>query len=233
MERPHELLSKMDGFFHPEAKKLVKGAVAAVEKQTSAEVVVAVHKIAGDYRHTSYIGGLVFAIAFLCVFLYYPEPFEYTYLPLEQLGAFALGALVTSALDPLRRVLTGARQKQQAVRAAAREAFVDMGVGKTKGRSGILVYVAAFERRAEVVCDVGIDQAAIGAPLADAIKKIERSVRLDRDPERFAEALASLGPALARVLPALHDDENELSDEQATKEDDTHEDGDDDSEEDA
>lgn len=223
----------MDGFFHPEAKKLVKNAVAAVEKQTSAEVVVTVHKIAGDYRHTSYIGGLVVAIAFLCLFLYYPEPFEYTWLPLEQLGAFALGALATSALDPLRRVLASTRQKQQAVRAAAREAFVDMGVGKTKGRNGILVYVAAFERRAEIVCDVGVDVAAIGAPLADAIKKIERSVRLDRDPERFAEALASLGPALGKVFPPLPGDENELSDEQATKEDDTHEDGDESEEDDA
>lgn len=220
----------MEGFFHPEAKKLVKKAVAAVEKQTSAEVVVAVHKIAGDYPHVGLVGGLVAALAWLCVFLYYPQPFEYTYLPLEELGAFALGWLATSSLDPVRRLLAGTRRKQQAVRAAAREAFVDMGVGKTKGRTGILVYVAAFERRADVVCDVGIDSAAIGAPLADAIKKIERSVRLDRDPERFAEALESLGPALKQALPARHDDENELSDDQSTKEDDSHEDGDDEEE---
>jgi putative membrane protein len=215
----------MDGFFHPEAKKLVKNAVAAVEKRTSAEVVVAVHKVAGDYPHVGMVGGLVLALAWLCVFLYFPEPFEYTYLPVEELGAFAIGWLITSALDPLKRVLAGARRKQQAVRSAAREAFVDMGIGKTKGRTGILVYVAAFERRAEVVCDVGVDVKLVGAPLLDAIKKIERSVRLDRDPERFAEALESLGPALEKSLPALADDVNELSDEQTTKEDESYEDG--------
>jgi len=215
----------MDSFFHPEAKKLVSTAVASVEKKTSVEVVVLVHKIAGDYRHTSYIGGLVFATAFLCLFLYYPEPFDYTYLPLEQLAAFGFGALLTSVLDPVRRLLVGARQKQQAVRAAAREAFVDLKIGKTRFRNGVLVYVAAFERCAEVVCDVGIDAVTIGAPLADAIKKIERSVRLDRDPERFAEAVASLGPALAAAFPRAHDDENELADELASKTEETHEDG--------
>ncbi len=222
----------MEQLFSDAAKKAVKEAVARVEQQTSAEIVVTVHRVAGDYKHTHYLGGLAAALAFLALFLYHPEPFDYTYLPLEQLVAFVIGALITSALPPVKRLLTTQRERDQAVRAAAREAFVDLGVSRTKQRNGVLVFVSAFERRVEVLCDLGIDIDAIGAPLKDAIKKIDRAVRLDRDWERFVEALADLGPALAPRFPRAPDDQDEIDDEPVTKAEDTSDDGDPDDDDD-
>jgi putative membrane protein len=198
--------------FEDATKVAVKKAVADVEKATSAELVVAVAPTSGFYRHADYVGGMVLAALMLGVFLYWPEPFDWTYLPIELGVTFALGAVLVGNVDAARRFLTGRRQLDVNVRRAARERFVDLGVSKTQARTGILVFVSAFERRVEIVTDTGIDAAALGSAWSDAVKKLDRSLRLDADPARFVEALRALGPPLGAVLPRAAGDVNELDD---------------------
>jgi uncharacterized membrane protein len=57
--------------------------VADVERVTSAEIVVVLRRASGHYRQADLAAGAVAALAGLCVFLYYPEPFDFTFLPLE------------------------------------------------------------------------------------------------------------------------------------------------------
>ena len=178
--------------FEDATKSAVKRAVADVEKVTSAEVVVAVAPTSGVYRH---------------------EPFDWTYLPLELGVGFALGAVLVRNVDAVRRALSGRRLLDENVRRAARERFVDLGVSKTSARTGILVFVSAFERRVEIVPDTGVDLAALGGAWEDAVKKLDRTLRLDADPQRFIEGLRALGAPLAAVLPRNSDDVNELADE--------------------
>jgi putative membrane protein len=99
------------------------------------------------------------------------------------------------------------------VQGRARATFVELGISKTSARTGILVYVSMFEKSAEVVCDVGIDAAVLGAPFAHAIAALD--VALHRGPSfpGFAAALRALGPILGKTLPRLADDINELPDE--------------------
>ena len=199
--------------FEDATKSAVKRAVADVEKVTSAAVVVAVAPTAGFYSHAAYVGGMVIAALMLAVFLYYPEPFDWTYLPLELGVGFALGAVLVRNVDAVRRALSGRRLLDENVRRAARERFVDLGVSKTSARTGILVFVSAFERRVEIVPDTGVDLAALGGAWEDAVKKLDRTLRLDADPQRFIEGLRALGAPLAAVLPRNSDDVNELADE--------------------
>jgi putative membrane protein len=202
----------MQEWFSASTKTAVKAAVREAESQTNAEVVVAVRRISGTYLHADMIGGLVAAFAALAVFLYYPEPFEYTFFPLEQLGAFILGALATHAATPLRRALAGKRLMETSVARAARSAFMEHRLGRTKKREAVLVFASTFERQAFVVPDVGIDLSRLGETWGDAVKILNRAVRED-DIAAFTLAVQALGPILSNASPHTADDANELPDD--------------------
>ena len=200
--------ARVKGFYGPAAQSVVRRAIADAEGATSAEIVVVVHVESGAYRDSDQRMGLVVALLALCVFLYHPAEFDFTYLPLELALSFGIGLLLSLGVPPLRRALTSRRRMDAAVRSAARAAFVERGVHRTRGRTGVLVLVSTFEKRVELVGDVGVDESTI---TADLRSRFEASVG-GNDVGRFADAVRELGTALGRRLPRQHDDVNELGD---------------------
>jgi putative membrane protein len=203
-------------FLDPKARDEVARVVREIEAKTCAEVVVVVRRISGHYRHTDYLVGFALALATLCFFLFHPEPFEYDIFPLEMTATFALGAIATANIAPLRRVLTSRRLLDENVRRAARAAFYELGVSRTRERTGMLVYVSTFERRVEIVADVGIDVAALGNDFEVARGRIALTAGREVNLSKFLAALATLGDVLGAALPRAADDKNELLDEVRT-----------------
>jgi len=198
------------------AKAEVAAAIRDIETATSAEVVVAVRPTSGHYRHTDYAVGFALSFVALLVFLFDSHEFSIDWMPVDTLAAFALGAATSSFLPPLRRLLTSRKLIRKNVATAARATFVDLGIARTAGRSGILVFVSMFERRVEIVSDIGIDVAVLGPAFADAVHALGGSLSGSQRFPRFVQALRSLGPILAQALPRRTDDVNELPDELAT-----------------
>jgi putative membrane protein len=199
-------------FFEKDVKAKVAAAVAEVERQSSAEVVVALRKISGYYRHTDYLCGLALLVASLLIFLFHPEPFDIDLYAIEAAGFFAFGAVTSAFFPMLRRGLTSSRLMADNARTAARAAFVELGVSRTRGRHGVLVFISMFERKVEIVTDIGVDEAALGPLWKDALHRLTGAVEKP-DFDRFLEALKAMGPALSKAVPRAADDENELPDE--------------------
>lgn len=205
----------MSNHFATEAgKQQVKRAIVAVESQTSAELVVAVRPGIVRYRHVDYLVGFAMSLLALLLFLFYPVDFEIATMPIDSIVAFAFGSVLSAHCPPLRRILVSRRLVDTEVGRAARAAFVDLGITRTAGRNGVLIFVAMYERRVEVIADVGIDQALLGAAWAGALADLRRAVART-DLETFVVGLTALGPILARVMPRAEDDRNELPDEVA------------------
>lgn len=202
----------MDEIAGAAGKTRIAKAVAAVEKKSSAEIVAVLRRSSGEYRHVDLAFGAVVAIAVLCIFLYHPAEFDFTWFPLEQAASFTLGAIACAYVPPLRRALSSRAARTRNVERAARAAFVELGVSATKGRTGILVYLSAFERDVAVVTDVGIDRKALASDLETCEQGLRAAMRADRI-EDFARALEALGDALERVHPVSPDDVDELPNE--------------------
>jgi putative membrane protein len=198
------------------AKNEVALAIRAIESATSAEVVVAVRPRSGHYRHTDYLVGFALSFAALLVFLFDSHEFSIDWMPVDTLVAFVLGSILSSGIPALRRALTSRKLMRSNVHTAARAAFVDLKIARTSARTGILVYVSTFERRVEVVPDVGVDPIVLGPPFAEAVRALEEALRGRRSFPTFLEALRSLGPILGKALPRTADDVNELPDEPST-----------------
>ncbi len=198
----------LEEFFSKESRARAKKAVETIESQTAGEIVVVVRKRCGSYREAELIGALVAGFSMLLWVLFHPSPYTTAGIPLRVLIAGGVGAALVSWLSPVKRAIVSKEKRREAARAAARTSFVDLGVTKTKGRTGVLVLVAAFEKRAEIVCDIGVDAAVVSAAAAQMQEAVERF-----DFDAFIKALESMGPPLGKALPRQADDANELPDE--------------------
>jgi putative membrane protein len=202
-------------FFEPGARERVTAAIKEIEAQTSAEVVVAVRKASGSYRDVDYLVGFAASLAGLLVLLFHPYEFATEGMPLEVVAAFAVGSLLCANAPPLRRALTPRKRLEASCLLAARAAFVELGVGRTRERDGIFVLVSLFERRVTLVADIGIDPAKLGTDWGARVAALEASLAQGASVDRFVEALRALGPVLSATMPHRPEDTNELSDEVA------------------
>ena len=199
-------------FFADEARRRTTQAIQAVEAQTSAEVVVAVRRRSGSYAVAAYHCGLAALLLVTLYLLVTPRVVSIEAIALDGLLAFFLGALVSANVDTLLRVVTRRKTRQAHVDIAARAAFFDLGISRTKGRNGILIFISTFERTLTVLTDVGIDAQALGIQWAQSHAALREALsRMD-----FAEFIAgveALGPVLGAAMARAADDVNELPDE--------------------
>jgi putative membrane protein len=195
-------------FYTDAARKQVTEAVVDVESRTAAEVVVVVHRTSGAWREVDLAAGAAAAFGVLLLVLFHPRPIPVVAMPVDVALGFVAGAVLCASLSPLKRALLPRRRMRAQVLAMARAAFVEQGVSRTTGRTGLLVYVSTFERRVEVVTDVGVDPKAVQAEL-DALRS---SLAGGADFDGFIAKLRALGPPLGTLLPRSPDDVNELPD---------------------
>jgi putative membrane protein len=201
-------------FLEAAAKQRTALAIRGVEAQTAVEVVVAVRRRAARYVATSVVFGAACAAVALAVMLLSPQVYDVRTMPLDVALTLVLGAAVSTAAPGLRRALTPNRSLTASVARAAQAAFSTLGIAKTRGRTGLLVYVALFERAAVLVPDTGIPAGAVTGSLAAVERSLTRAVAT-LDVDAFLAALGELGPACGAALPRRADDENELCDDVA------------------
>jgi putative membrane protein len=198
-------------FLHPSAKLRTSAAIVAIEARTAVEVVVAVRRRAARHIVTILGFGAVCGLVSFVVMWFSPQVYDVSTMPIDIAVTVLLGAGLCASVVPLRRMLTPTRFLLDSAERAAQETFEALGIGKTRGRTGLLVYVALFERAVVLVPDAGVPAARIGETLAGIRAALLASVER-RDLDGFLAALARLGPACAEVLPRLAGDENELCD---------------------
>jgi putative membrane protein len=201
------------GWLSEQARRKVKDGIVALESRSGAEVVVTVRSHSGHYRHADYLFGAIASLALLAVYLYYPAEFADDIAALVMVAGFGVGAFFCAAVSPLRRLLVSRRLMDDAVGTAARSRFVLQGISRTRDRIGVLIFVSLFERRAEVVADIGIPITAMGQAWQQAVEAIHVAVARGKGVDSFLTALSSLGDVLERAVPRRADDVNELADD--------------------
>jgi putative membrane protein len=199
-------------FFTEQAKQSTAESVKSVERLTSAEVVVTVRRRSGEYRPAAYHFGFFTGGSVVLYLLLTPEVFSVGAIALDGMLAFGLGLVLAFNVSPLLRLLVREKTLERSVAEAARVAFYDLGISRTSGRNGLLVYVSTFEQRCLVLTDIGIDAASLGPAWAERCVALSQAVK-QRNLAEFERVLESLGPVLGARMPRSHQDVNELPDE--------------------
>ncbi|MBK9259504.1 MAG: hypothetical protein IPM54_06660 [Polyangiaceae bacterium] len=200
--------------WHEEStKRRIEALVRDVESKSSAEIVVTMRPQSGNYRAADLIFGAIMALLGLCTYVYAPIEFTDDLAPPSIALLFFAGLAFCARVPAIRRLFTPKTTRAAAVRSAAREVFVDQNISCTRDRTGILIYVSTFEKRAEVVVDIGIVRREGDGQPAAAIANIERAIAEGGDIDAFEKAVREFGQWLASTLPPRIDDTNELADE--------------------
>jgi putative membrane protein len=113
------------------------------------------------------------------------------------LGAGAAGALLTIFVPAFARLFLRATRRDLEVRQHAESLFLTRELFKTDGRTGILILVSLFERRVEVLPDIGLHDRVHGAEWAMVVARMTPRLREARPFHALQEGLSALEDLLA------------------------------------
>lgn len=184
----------------------VEEAVREAERGTSGEIVVVLARQAAGYRSVTLLYGLLGGLLTpwpLILATAMPAARIFAAQLAVTLAALAIAAWFGPALVP-RSV------KRDRARAAARREFASRGMADTRGRTGVLLYVAAAEHYAEVVGDVTISGRVSEAEWRAVIEALVSAMAAGRTADALVAAIGRIGTILARHVPPGADDRDEL-----------------------
>jgi putative membrane protein len=139
------------------------------------------------------------------------RPLVMTWMFAKMAGAF-LAVWLLFKWMPLRMALTPKGTKNRRVRRRAVELFRVAAEQRTLGRTGVLLYLSLLERRAEIVADEAIHSRVEPDVWGEAMAALIEEVKAGRPGEGMALAVEKIGAVLERILPARHENPNELPD---------------------
>lgn len=208
----------------------ISAAVHAAEAQTSGEIVTILAERSDDYADIALAwsaGVALLALGLLCLM-----PEFYLGLIDRLLGRWAIDwtpravlelALTVASLKwagmwllqlwrPLRLALVPGPVRAARVRARALACFRTAAERRTKGRTGILLYLSLDEHRAEIIADEAIHARVAADAWGQAMADLILPVREGRVADGMVAAIGDIGALLAVHLPRTGADENELPD---------------------
>ena len=214
----------------PEDHALVTAAVAKVERETDGEIVTIVARRSDAYHdvglHYAVLAMLLVpaVLAFVpqgvidraaALFFGWNATFERGALMLALFVLLALVFLIVRfalAYMPLRMALTPGRTKTRRVHRRAIELFRTGCELKTRGRTGVLLYLSLLEHRAEIVADKAIHDQVDAEVWGEAMAVLIDEVKAGRPGKGMALAVEKIGLVITPILPKSLDNPNELPD---------------------
>ncbi|MFZ3008050.1 MAG: TPM domain-containing protein [Phenylobacterium sp.] len=122
-------------------------------------------------------------------------------------------AVLVGVIRPLRRLLTPKGLKREQVRRRAQEQFLAKNLAATRERTGVLIYVSAKERMAELIADEGVASKVDPKVWDEAMAALISGIRRKKPAEGFEAAIALCADILAEHFPVnASDNPNELPD---------------------
>lgn len=204
----HPVTGETVSILDPAARDRISEAVRAAETATSGEIVVLVAARAGLYRSAPLLVALALGIA-LPWPLILLTPWSAASILLAQ--AFLMLVVLLLGTQPQLRLamVPPAIRRARAHEAALRE-FEARGLRRTRGRTGILIYLACTEGHAEIVADRAVASRLSPAAWSGAIEGLLGALRRGDMEAGLVTAVEQVGAILATVLPAGPGDADEL-----------------------
>jgi putative membrane protein len=189
-------------------RERVAGTIRDAEARTAGEIVVVVAARASAYRSVPLLYALLGALL---------TPWPLIWLTTVSASHIFLVQLVVALVMtvvlswPRRRfALVPGFMKRARAREAAEREFLGRGLTRTRGRTGVLIYVAAAERYAEVVADSGIADRVSETIWRETIVALVEALREGRAADGLVAAVRRVGAVLAEHAPPRADDTDEL-----------------------
>lgn len=203
----------------PEDRKRIARRIAELEARTDAEVVCAVATESGRYdRAESFCGLLVGLLAVISgnkvAAMSGWDAQDTVSVGMQVVllvGGFLAGSLLASYWHGLRRLFVSDAEMQAEVHGKVHQVFSQQGIGGTRHRGGLLIYLSLFEHRLELRCDDAVMQRITQQDLDGIRDAVLAPVREHRLVEGLLSGLDRAGEILSEAMPATEAATEELS----------------------
>jgi len=201
-------------------QRAISEAARSAEGSTSGEIVPYVVGVCDDYRETGWkaavIGGLIGGGGGLTLHylggVWGGSLWLWFVLPLVLLAV--VGVLANMFIAGFRRLLIGDGVLDMRARQRAEAAFLEEEVFATRDRTGILIFVALFERRVVVMGDAGINRVVPEGAWDHVVEDMIAGIRAKQPADALTAAIAECGRLLKEHrLEIKPDDTDELPNE--------------------
>ena len=214
----------------PEDHALVTAAVAKAERESDGEVVTIVAGRSDAYHDVALHYALLAMLLVPAMIALLPQGWidRAAALTFGWNAEFTRGALMVAlfvllalaflivrlilAYMPLRMALTPGRTKTRRVHRRAIALFRTGCELKTRGRTGVLIYLSLIEHRAEIVADKAIADQVEPEVWGEAMAILVDGAKEGQPGRGMAGAVEKVGEVLKRILPPTVHDTNELPD---------------------
>ncbi len=175
-----------------------------VEKSTSGEIVPLVRSASYHYPTAALLGALLVSVVLAAAATAADAVFKpWGSLSLFDLwvfpAVFAVCFLIVHQLlrlvPSVKRLFISQAEMTEEVDEAAITAFYRHRLAETRDRTGILLFVSVFERRAMVLADKGINAKVAPETWQQVVDLVLRGIREGRKAEGLCEAVSLLRPA--------------------------------------
>lgn len=194
----------------PHDRQRISAAIQAAERRTTGEIVCVLA------RHSAEPTALPIVLAALGALALPWLLVGLTTLPVLVILSLQVALFVMLAailcVPRLRVGLLPKATRQAIAHRAAMEQFILRGIGRTEGRTGVLVFVSLAEHYARIVADEAIASRVAQAEWQSAVDALIAHMREGRIADGFVEAIERCGGVLAAHFPATADERSELPD---------------------
>ena len=197
-------------FLTQQEKVEIADAIAKAETTNSGEIVAVLTKASDGYYYIPLMWAALFALLIPATINIFRIEFFYGWQYESQLIAFVCMALLFR-WRPIKLWLVPKYVQQQRCHRMAMQQFVEQNIHDTEDRTGILFFVSVAEHYVEIIADEGINSVVDKTTWENIVQLFTDKVKKSEVKEGFLQAIDECERILIEHIPAVKDNENELS----------------------
>lgn len=205
-------MKRAQNYFSEEEQRRIRDAVAEAEKRTSGEIVPQVVDASFDYPRAETFGAGFFSLGIASlVSWWFGGASIWVLLPVFLLGYLPCKWLIR-ALPSLHRRLIHTDEMAAEVEEKAMLSFFELGVHRTRERTGILILISLFEHRVQLLADEGINAKVAHETWEEIVHLVTTGLHDGNACDALCDAITRCADILEQHFPRREDDRNELPD---------------------
>jgi len=202
----------MSNYFKEETRSKIGRVISQIESQSHVELVVIIKSRVHGYSEFPLAIGSALAFVALTYFRFSHEFYDDWVVYIGIIFSFVMGAVLVGGIPMLLRLVVGQKRLEKSAEIMARACFQKGGIHHTRDKTGVLIFIAVWERQIVIIPDRGVESAI---PPGEW-KKIQQSFRgvfqANNPSHSLLEKLEGLQTLFSRYVPQVEGDINELPD---------------------